>query len=170
MRKKLDYYLGLDYSVEIRKIAEEDGGGFMASIPQLGSKAFCADGETINEALANLEKVKKNLFQDYLKEGISIPEPEVEPESIFSGKFVIRIPTDLHRKLVERARNQNISLNQYIVYLLYYNIPLEVLERKFEECFGKLEPTLKLIQFKYASEIEQGYFPVKVIYPEALAA
>lgn len=169
MNKDLKYYLGLDYSIEIKKISEEHGGGYLVSIPQLGSKTFRADGKTIKEALINLNKIKKSLFKDYLNRGIDIPLPEVEPESIFSGKFVVRIPTELHRKLVERARKQNISLNSYIVNLLSYNTPLEALERKFEECFGKLEPTLKWIQFKSASKIEQDYFPVKVIQ-EALAA
>jgi len=160
MRKDLKYYLSLDYPVEIRKIPEEDGGGFMASIPQLGAKAFRADGETINEALANLQKIKKSLFQDYLKEGISIPEPEEELESIFSGKFVIRISSVLHRQLVERARKQNISLNLYINYLLSYNTPLSVLE----QCLNKIEMTLSKIQVKTP---EVGYSPFlpKETYP-----
>jgi len=170
MRKKLDYYLSLDYPVEIRKLSKNEGGGYLASIPQLGAKAFCADGEIIDEALANLGKVKKSLFQDYLEKGFPIPEPEAESTSIFSGKFVVRIPTELHRQLVERAHKQNISLNSYIVYLLAYNTGIEILEHKVEECFNRLEPTLKWIQFKYASEIEQDYFPMKVIFSEALAA
>jgi predicted HicB family RNase H-like nuclease len=168
VRKRLRYYLSLDYPVEIRKISKEDGGGYLASIPQLGAKAFCADGETINEALANLEKVKENLFQDYLKDGIQIPEPEAEPESIFSGKFVIRIPTSLHRQLVDIAHKQNVSLNQQIVYLLSYNTPLAAIESKFEECFSKIETKLSRIKFEYHPEFKM-YAPFQDL-TDALAA
>jgi predicted RNase H-like HicB family nuclease len=63
MRKDLKYYLSLYYPVEIRKISEEDGGGFMASIPQLGAKAFRADGETVAEALTNLKKIIPRLLE-----------------------------------------------------------------------------------------------------------
>jgi predicted HicB family RNase H-like nuclease len=139
MRKNLSYYLKLDYLIEIRKIPKKDGGGWLASIPQLGDKAFCADGETIQEAIANLRKVKKQLFSDYIKEGIPIPKPEPESESIFSGKFVVRITPNLHRELVERAQKEKVSLNQLVVHLLSYNLPLRALEKKMDEHLSKVE-------------------------------
>ena len=139
MGKDLNYYLSLDYPIEIKKIPKEDGGGYLASIPQLGEKAFRADGATIDEALANLKKIKRYLFIDYLKEGVVIPEPEPEPESIFSGKFVVRIPPKLHRHLVEEARKENVSLNQLVLYLLSYNTSLRAVENKIEECFAEVE-------------------------------
>jgi len=105
----------------------------------LGAKAFCGDGRTIKEALTNLNKIKEDLFRDYLNKGIPIPEPEVEPESIFSGKFVVRIPPKLHRHLVEEARKENVSLNQLVLYLLSYNTSLRAVENKIEECFVKIE-------------------------------
>jgi len=70
--------MGLEYHIKIEKISEDEGGGWMASIPQLGKWAFCGDGKTVKEALQCLEHVKKNLFEDYLKEGVEIPEPERE--------------------------------------------------------------------------------------------
>jgi predicted HicB family RNase H-like nuclease len=146
MSKDLKYYLGLDYTFEIRKLPKEDGGDYLASIPQLGANAFCADGKTIEEALTNLKTIKEDLFRDYLKEGIPIPEPEPEPETIFSGKFVVRIPPVLHRQLVKMARKQNMSLNQFVVYLLSYNTPLTALEAKLEECFDKIERKMSVFQ------------------------
>jgi predicted HicB family RNase H-like nuclease len=166
MRNKLNYYLSLDYSFEIRKLTKEEGGGYLASIPQLGSQAFCSDGKTINEALANLEKVKKNLFKDYLKEGISIPEPEVESESVFSGKFIVRIPTELHRKLVERAYKQNISLNHYVSTLLSSNLTLEAIEQKLEVCFSKIETKLTKIHYDYV--YAHGIPPISNLFRERL--
>jgi len=48
-----------------------------------------------------------------LDRGITIPEPES-----YSGKFVLRVPKSLHRKLSENARRENLSLNQFLIYLL----------------------------------------------------
>lgn len=36
----------------------------------------------------------------------------------FSGKFVIRIPKELHYKLSQKAKDNGVSLNQYITYKL----------------------------------------------------
>jgi predicted RNase H-like HicB family nuclease len=36
------------------------------------------DRKTVKEALQCLEHVKRNLFEDYLKNGVEIPEPERE--------------------------------------------------------------------------------------------
>jgi antitoxin HicB len=139
MLRDLNYYMRLDYVVEIKKIPKKDGGGYMASIPQLGEKAFRADGRNVKEALRNLRKVKRDLFIDYLEVGTPIPEPEEESQSIFSGKFIVRIPSDLHRQLVERAQRENISLNQFVVYILSYNLPLSALERKLDDFAGKIK-------------------------------
>ncbi len=75
MKKDLKYYLSLQYPVEIVRIKEEEGGGYQASIPMLGEYAFCGDGDTIAEALGDLEKVKRWLFKEYLQKGLTIPEP-----------------------------------------------------------------------------------------------
>jgi antitoxin HicB len=157
MGKDLNYYLSLDYPIEIRRIPKEDGGGYLASIPQLGEKAFRADGATIDEALANLKKIKRYLFIDYLKEGLPIAEPEPEPESIFSGKFVVRIPATLHRELVESARKRNVSLNHHVVHLLSYNTPLVALERKLEECFDEIRSTLSSIDVAFKIHPKPAY-------------
>ena len=47
-----------------------------------------------------------------LEEGIEVPLPQVEEE--YSGKFNTRVPKSLHRKLVEAAERDGVSLNQWI--------------------------------------------------------
>jgi hypothetical protein len=39
----------------------------------------------------------------------------------FSGRVLVRMPTDLHARLAFLARQHNVSLNQYIVFLLSIN-------------------------------------------------
>jgi len=39
----------------------------------------------------------------------------------FSGRVLVRMPTDLHKRLAYLAKQHNVSLNQYIVFLLSIN-------------------------------------------------
>lgn len=119
MKKLLEYYLSLDYPVEIRRIDDSLGGGYVASIPSLGSQAFVGDGETPQEAYENLQAAKKEIFEDYLNEGIPIPEPIHESKyEGYSGKLVVRMPRELHARLAHAAKQNDTSLNQFIVYAL----------------------------------------------------
>lgn len=115
MEKDLKYYLNLNYAIEIKKIPEDLGGGWEACIPELGREAFRADGDTPEEALSKLEEIKSELFQMYLERGVSIPEPE---EGEFSGRFLVRVPKSLHRRLSERAKREGVSLNLLVNDLL----------------------------------------------------
>jgi len=115
VEKDLNYYLNLNYAIEIKKIPEDLGGGWEACIPDLGREAFRADGDTPEEALSKLEEIKRELFQMYLERGVSIPEPE---EGEFSGRFLVRVPKSLHRRLSERAKREGVSLNLLVNDLL----------------------------------------------------
>jgi predicted RNase H-like HicB family nuclease len=102
-------------------VAEEDGGGYMATIPQLGSWTFVGDGETPEEALASLNAIKAELFEEMLERGLPIPEPEPAPEEdaeASSTGFDLRIPHELHRQLVYQAVANGISLDAYVTNLL----------------------------------------------------
>lgn len=119
MEKTLDYYLSLDYPVEIHKIEEDLGGGYSASIPCMGSQAFVGDGDTPQEAYDNLMAAKAELFEQYLKEGLPIAEPPSEAEQEeYSGKLVLRMPRELHARLAQAAKDNDTSLNQFLVYAL----------------------------------------------------
>jgi len=107
----------LKYKIEVVPIPEEDGGGYEARIPQLGREAFRGYGETIEEALAHLEVIKRDLFESYLKDGLPIPEPEKE-EGRYSGRILLRVPIYLHKELSELAKKEDISLNQLLNHLI----------------------------------------------------
>ncbi|MBD3386511.1 toxin-antitoxin system HicB family antitoxin [candidate division KSB1 bacterium] len=118
MKKQLETCMKMNYPIEISKIPDDEGGGYMASIPQLGKYAFRGDGENIEEAIRDLNEVKKHLFASYIAKGISIPPPKTEEEKDFSGRFVLRIPAELHRFLALEAKKNGSTLNQYCLYLL----------------------------------------------------
>lgn len=133
MKKNLKYYLDINYPVEIQKIKEEEGGGYMASIPLLGKYAFLGDGETVEEAIDSLNEIKEYLFEKYLEENVPIPEPKPEEEKEYSGKFLLRIPKELHRFLTIEAQRNQTTLNQYCTYLLNRKSLLKGIHEELDE-------------------------------------
>ena len=124
MKKNLNYYMSLPYKIEIEPIPGKEGGGYVARLPQFGKAGIIGDGETAEEALADLHENQKLRFERYLKEGTDIPEPEAHQEE-FSGRFVVRLPKFLHRELALSAKQNHVSLNQYVIALLSMNFKKE---------------------------------------------
>ncbi len=122
MKKDLTYYLNLDYPITIEKYTEYDGEEyFEAELPDL--PGCSAHGKSIEEAIKNLEEAKKAWIEVSLKEGLDIPEPV--SESDFSGRILLRVPPRLHGKLIRKAKESKMSLNQYIRSLLENNLSWE---------------------------------------------
>lgn len=113
MNKNLNYYMGLNYDIKIRHLTEEEGGGWFAEIPLL--PGCMSDSDSVDELLANLDDAKKCWINTCLEAGRPVPEPR---EESYSGQLRLRLPKSLHRTLTERAKEEEISLNQYIVYQL----------------------------------------------------
>lgn len=138
MNRDLSYYLGLSYKVEIEPVPENLGGGYTAQIPELGKFSFVGDGDTPQEALLELERVKEDRFRYYLDNGLEIPEPRRD-SSEYSGRFVVRIPKDLHRELTEAAQINNSSLNQFVNYLLSSRLSLKGQDNKHNELLKRMD-------------------------------
>lgn len=75
MTKDLKHYMALPYRMEITPIPEDEGGGFSACLPELGRYACVADGDSTEEAVANLLALKEQIFFEYLDRSVEIPEP-----------------------------------------------------------------------------------------------
>ncbi|GMA52564.1 DNA repair protein HhH-GPD [Alicyclobacillus contaminans] len=123
MEKDLEYYMDLPYSVVLHP---DPTGEYVVEIPDL--PGCLSQGETIEEALRMIEDAKRAWIEIALEEGRSIPEPSNTGE--FSGKFNVRVPKSLHKVLVENARREGVSLNQYIIYQLSKNVGLEQYEHR----------------------------------------
>ncbi|MEW6273541.1 MAG: type II toxin-antitoxin system HicB family antitoxin [Bacillota bacterium] len=108
--KNVEYYLGLPYRVVIHPSPE---GGYAVEIPEL--PGCLSQGETLQEALEMIEDAKLCWISDALERGEEVPEPVDEA---YSGRILVRAPKSLHRALAERAREEGVSLNQFIVYQL----------------------------------------------------
>lgn len=115
MKKDLKYYLSLNYPFKIEALSKEDGGGFLITYPDL--PGCMSDGETIEEAVEMGQDAKRAWLETALEKGLEIPEPFTTTEK-YSGRITVRTPRSLHRKLIEEAQEEGVSLNQYLVYLL----------------------------------------------------
>lgn len=107
MEKNIDYYLKLPYSREL--ILGSDGIWFIR-IKEL--PGCFSQGKTQEEALRMIDDAMCGWLEVALEDGELIPEPR--PEEQFSGKFVVRVPKSLHRKLVNLANDEGVSLNQFV--------------------------------------------------------
>lgn len=113
--KSLEYYLSLRYPFRIETLSDEDGGGFLITYPDL---AGCvSDGETIAEAVEMGKDAKTSWILVRLEEGLPIPEPGGS-DSGYSGRITLRTPKTLHKRLVQSAQREGVSLNQYLLYLV----------------------------------------------------
>jgi antitoxin HicB len=113
MAKDLNYYANLEYEIKLRKLTDEEGSGWFAEIPSL--PGCIADGETVEEALECLNDAKTNWIETALELGRTVPEPNNDD---FSGQLRVRMPKSLHRTLSQMAKEENVSLNQLIIYHL----------------------------------------------------
>lgn len=115
MDKSLEYYMSLDYTVDIKELPAQYGGGCVATIPLLASASVSGWGDTPAKALKALEKNKEEAFREWLEEGKEIPEPSDEG---FGGAISVTLPGSLHRKIAEIARDEGLELDACIVGLL----------------------------------------------------
>jgi predicted RNase H-like HicB family nuclease len=92
----------------------EEDQVYIASVVEFPSLQSHGDSDEI--ALKEIKSVVSFVIADMKKHNEKIPEPLSTRK--YSGKFNIRIPKHLHRKLVSDAVIQNISLNQMITYKL----------------------------------------------------
>ena len=75
-------------------------------------RSLSAHGKTPEAALGEIMKVVRSVIEELEAENEPVPEPE--SKRIFSGRFVVRMPTGLHKQLSIEADRQGVSLNQLI--------------------------------------------------------
>jgi predicted HicB family RNase H-like nuclease len=89
--------------------SEEDGEyvGLCAEFPSLSWLSH-----TQEAALAGIRNTVKQVIQDMQSSGELVPQPLATRH--YSGKFTVRIPPDVHRKLHIQAAESKISFNRLI--------------------------------------------------------
>ena len=107
-------YLNLPYSIITKKIHDESGVYYYAQVKELDGCQ--SSGETLEEVYTNIYEAMEGWIETKLENGFEVPKPL--EENNYSGKFVLRIPKTLHKKLALAAEKEGVSLNQYALYKL----------------------------------------------------
>ena len=84
---------------------DEEFAGLCAEFPSLSWLA-----ETPEAALKGIRKAVRNCIKDMQSSGEDVP-PAIAMKN-FSGKFMVRVPPDVHRKLAITAAESGVSLNR----------------------------------------------------------
>jgi len=147
-----DYY-SVEYPALVKRIPDEEGGGWIAEIIDL--PGCIADGETPDEAILNLNEAKKCWIDVAHKRGQNIPKPSPSftDDEVYSGKFTLRIPKFLHRQLAQTAKNEGVSLNQYLQTLIAFNFGQTIKRNneKQETTQNSFNYNIKIQQFGYST-------------------
>jgi len=117
-RKPLEFYLEIKYPVTI---TPDVTGGYVSEIEDL--PGCFTQGETLEEIYANMEEARRLWLESAYEDGLDIPLPRDLEQ--YSGKFFIRAPKSLHRKLDQQAKREGVSLNQYLVSTLAHTVGME---------------------------------------------
>ncbi|HEX4080275.1 MAG TPA: toxin-antitoxin system HicB family antitoxin [Rhizomicrobium sp.] len=106
----------LEYPITLRPLDEHDGGGWLAELPDL--PGCMADGATPEEAMTEAIDAARSWLKTAQTHGDPIPVPSRASRDVYSGRWLLRTPKSLHKRLSERARAEGVSLNTLAVTLL----------------------------------------------------
>jgi antitoxin HicB len=109
VKKDLKYYAQLPYTIILER-HDDQGTYWVARVAELPHCLIHSD--TPEEAIKEIESVKMDWIQSNLEDGLPIPEPT---STRYSGEIRVRMPPSLHQLLAQRASNEGVSLNQYMV-------------------------------------------------------
>lgn len=124
------------YSAEVF-FSDEDGGYIALARDLPGCSAF---GKTQERAIAELRHAIEAWQLAAKEAGNPIPEPSKQTfDALPSGKILLRLPRSLHATLIETAKREAVSLNQYLVSTLSASTAAGTLMAKFSKKFSEFE-------------------------------
>ena len=83
---------------------------FVGTVAEFPSLSWLAPTE--DAALAGISRVTAEVVADMSANGEEVPVPLAERD--FSGKLLLRIPPELHRRLAAEAADNQVSLNRLL--------------------------------------------------------
>jgi antitoxin HicB len=111
MKRKTEKQVGeADYAIVVSPLSDDDGGGWLASVPAL--PGCYGDGETCEAALQDAPSAIEEWKDAARQLGREIPGPAA------LGQWRQRVPKTLHDKLRRLAAAEGVSLNQLVASLL----------------------------------------------------
>ena len=87
---------------------DEDDGEYVGLCAEFPSLSWLA--KTPEAALKGIRKVVADVVEDMKRSGEKVPESIARKR--FRGKFIVRVPPEVHRDLAIQAAESGISLNR----------------------------------------------------------
>jgi antitoxin HicB len=112
-----------DYPVTVRKLSEEEGGGYLAEYPDI--PGCMSDGETPEEAVTNARDALKAALETMKEFGDAWPKAET------GGVWRQRAPKTLHQRLMAAAAREGVSFNTFVISLLAEGLGKRMIEPQF---------------------------------------
>jgi antitoxin HicB len=103
-----------DYPFTIRPLTEDEGGGYLIEYPDV--PGCISDGESPEEAIINGRDALKCTLLTLREFSAPIPAPGAFAAA--SGQWRQRVPKSLHARLVQRAKQENVSLNTLVTAMI----------------------------------------------------
>jgi antitoxin HicB len=120
-------------------IPDDESGTFTAMITEF--PGCIAQGDSPSEAYKLLEETAESWLEGAMESGMPIPEPVTEQE--YSGRIVLRMPRSTHRRAVNAALQDGVSLNTFLVNALAERLGQQSVRR---ELIAMREELLQAIQ------------------------
>ena len=108
-KQKVEEYLDLPYSFIVTPEEDNDKTYYVCRIAEL--PGCLSHGKTPVEAQKNIKNAMSDWIETALIDAYEIPKPLTESEK----RITLRIPGTLETKIKLQAKNENKSLNQFIV-------------------------------------------------------
>jgi predicted HicB family RNase H-like nuclease len=96
------------YTYRVAWSVEDDE--HVATVAEFASLSWLAP--TPQEAISGLVNLVREVVEDMAAGGEAVPVPL--SERTYSGKFQVRVPAELHRRLAVEAAEQHVSLNRLV--------------------------------------------------------
>ena|SRR3990167_3896024 len=93
-----------------RVIWSEEDNEYVGLCAEFPSLSFLDPSQ--DKAFKGIRNLVKEVVADMQSQNEPIPEPLASKK--YSGKFVVRVPQELHRELAIEAQESHLSLNRYI--------------------------------------------------------
>jgi len=96
------------YTYRVQWIREDEE--YVGTVAELPSLSWAAPSQ--HEALSGITSMVESVLEDMVETGERPPQPL--SDRVYSGRFVVRVPPETHRRLVIDAAEQHVSLNRLV--------------------------------------------------------
>lgn len=126
-----------NYRLKIYPIETSKGVEWAAEYPDVPE---CVGGGYTPEEALSMAKQSLEAYQAYLKEeGNELPKSTKEPDYDYSGRFSLRVPKSLHKRIAETAEAEGVSINSLITVAVSKYIGQEEAKSEFRKFLNKLD-------------------------------